>query len=237
MEPTSVHAYGEHPDQQVSIYRTRALYGAEPVIVVVHGGYWRQRVAAEAVIGVVTHLLKAGYDVANVEYRRGPVDGAWPIVRDDVRAAIATVREVFGDRTLIGLGHSVGGELVLLAANQLDAIIALAPATDAARVHTEQLGEGAAQEYFGASPDEAAERYREASPIHQPAPTCQTLIVHGRDDDRVPLAHTLDYLRAHRSAPIDLLVDHQADHLDVADPTHQVWRQVEAWLTRFDRAK
>lgn len=236
MEPTSVHVYGEHADQHIYVHRTRVPFGHEPVIVVVHGGYWRERVSSEAIEGVVSHLLKAGYDVVNVEYRRGPAEGAWPIPRDDVRAAVAAAREHFGERTLIGLGHSVGGQLVLLAADQFDAVVALAPVTDAVRVQTEGLGEGAALEYFGATADEAAEAYAQASAVRQAAPTCPTLVVQGLLDDRVPPAHSFDYAAAHAGAPIDLIIDHGADHAQVAEPDHQVWRLIEAWLGRFDRS-
>lgn len=236
MEPTSVHSYGEHADQHIDVYRTRVPFGHEPVVVVVHGGYWRHRVSSEAILGVVSHLLKAGYDVVNVEYRRGPGEGAWPIPRDDVRAAMAAARQHFDDRTLIGLGHSVGGQLVLLASEHLDAIVALAPVTDAVRVQTEGLGDGAADEYFLTTPAETAPLYADASPVRQPAPDCPTLLVQGLLDDRVPASHSFDYAAAHPQAPIDLIIDHGANHAQVAEPDHQVWRLVEAWLGRFDRA-
>lgn len=230
MEPTLSHAYGDHPDQHVDWYASRVARPLDAVIVVVHGGYWRERVTASSTEALVGHLLKSGHDVANVEYRRGRRTGAWPVVRDDVRAAIAAVREhIGGQRPLIGIGHSVGGQLVLLAASQLDAIVALAPVTDIARVHRENLGDGAAAEYFGSS---ATELEAEASPIRQPAPDVPTLIVHGRPDDRVPLDHTLAYLGAHSPAPIDLIVDHAASHIDLIDPDLAVWRLLDVWLAQ-----
>lgn len=220
--------YGPAPDQYLDLYRADESFA---MIALVHGGYWRQTVTSSGLLPLAGHLVRAGFDVANVEYRRGPVTGAWPIVRDDVRAAISALRPLARGARLIGVGHSVGGELVLLAADLLDAVVGLAPVTDTARVHDEALGDGAAGQYFGGSPREIPAAYRESSPVHAAPPRVPTLIVHGAPDDRVPLAHTLDYRSACGPAPIDLVIDHGASHFDVIDPAHPVWRQADAWLT------
>ncbi|GAA2179833.1 alpha/beta hydrolase [Brooklawnia cerclae] len=219
--------YGPGADQYVEMSR---VDDPRATVMLVHGGYWRESVTLTGLRPLAEHLVGRGFDVANVEYRRGPVAGAWPIVRDDVRAATAALRSWVRGPRLIGVGHSVGGELVLLAADLLDAVVGLAPVTDTARVHDEALGDDATLGYFGVPPREAPRAYRESSPLHCPPPRVPTLLVHGAPDDRVPLTHTLDYLNAHRKAPIDLVVDHGADHFDVIDPTHPLWRQVDAWL-------
>lgn len=64
-------------------------------------------------------------------------DGGWPQAPDDVRAALVAVESSDWRQgvpgPVIGVGHSVGGQLALLSADLLDAVVALAPATDAAR--------------------------------------------------------------------------------------------------------
>ncbi len=237
MRSSSSLVYGPHPDQRIAVFPgAGAGAGNGWAAVVVHGGYWRHRVDWTRTTDLVSHLAGRGFDVINVEYRRGHGAGAWPAPSEDVRRAVEVTQERFPASRLVGVGHSVGGELVLLAADLLDAVVALAPVTDAGRVYDEHLGEDAALDYFGSGPEVAADVYRDASPVHRRAPECPTLLVHGAADDRVPLAHTLDYLAALPEAPLDLIVDHDADHFEVADPAQASWRQVDAWLDSLVRS-
>ncbi|MCI1747242.1 MAG: S9 family peptidase [Acidipropionibacterium sp.] len=229
MEPSSIISYGPHPDQRIAVYPHRGE-GNGWVVTVVHGGYWRPRFDWTITLDLVDHLIGRGFDVVNIEYRRGTGAGAWPAPASDVRLAIKAAREQLPTSRFISVGHSVGGELVLLSADLVDAVVALAPVTDAGRVYAEGLGGNAALDYFGAGPDALPEVYSDASPLERRAPDCPTLIVHGAADDRVPLSHTLDYLAALPEAPIDLILDHDSGHFDVSDPAHPCWRQVDAWL-------
>lgn len=229
MEPSSIISYGPHPDQRIAVYPHRGE-GNGWAVAVVHGGYWQHRFDWTITENLVVHCAGLGFDVVNIEYRRGTGAGAWPAPASDVRLAIEAAREQLPASRFIGVGHSVGGELVLLAADLVEAVVALAPVTDAGRVYAEGLGGNAALEYFGAGPNTLPDVYRDASPLVRWAPECPSLIVHGAADDRVPLSHTLDYLAALPEAPIDLILDHDAGHFDVSDPAHACWRQVDAWL-------
>lgn len=235
--------YGPHDAQAVQCRDPSTAAGpCRGVAVLIHGGYWRARYDASLMAPLVEDLAARGWATANVEYRRSGNGGGWPDTLEDVQAALRTLaahdwRQGFGGPT-IGIGHSVGGQLALLSAQQLDAVVALAPVTDAVRTHREGLGDGAAAEFFGAGPEERPEAYTQASPLQQLPLGVPALIVHGATDDRVPLEHSLDYVaRAHRRRdPVDLLVPHDLDHLTAIDPAAAHWGAVLDWMCRGSRS-
>lgn len=236
---TTVIAYGPHDAQAVECRSPAPEAGpCRGIAVLVHGGYWRARFDASLMAPLVEDLLGRGWATANVEYRRNGNGGGWPTTLEDVHTALGCLaahewrRGI--DGPLIGIGHSVGGQLTLLSADQLDAVVALAPVTDAVRTHDEDLGEGAAAEFFGTGPDERPEAYAGASPLRQLPVGAPALIVHGASDDRVPLGHSLDYVaQAHRAGdPVDLLVPHDLGHLAAIDPTAAHWNAVLDWMER-----
>ncbi|GGG47237.1 putative lipase/esterase [Kocuria dechangensis] len=236
---TTVIPYGPHDAQVVECRSSSPEAGpCRGIAVLVHGGYWRARFDASLMAALAEDLVARGWATANVEYRRGGNGGSWPTTLDDVHAALhALARHDWRQGTggpLIGIGHSVGGQLALLGAGRLDAVVALAPVTDVVRTHREDLGEGAAAEFFGAAPEERPEAYAEASPLQQLPVGVPTLLVHGASDTRVPLTHSLDYVaRAHRAGdPMDLLVRHDLDHLAAIDPTAAHWGAVLDWMSR-----
>lgn len=221
--------YGQHPDQHIALVRADAP--ARGTVVLVHGGYWRQAHTQALMEPLVRPLLDAGWNVANVEYRRGS-DGPWPAPLADVRAACTLVAGRGLEGPLVAMGHSVGGELALLAGGPVNAVVALAPVTDAARTHAEHLGDGAAEEYFGASPAQDAVRYADASPIARLAGARPALVVHGANDARVPVRHTLDYLVAAWEAGVGVtaLLPDLLGHLEVIDPAGGHWATVLRWM-------
>ncbi|WP_372698651.1 alpha/beta hydrolase family protein [Arthrobacter sp. JSM 101049] len=228
-------SYGAHPDQHVVL--DRAATPPRGTAVLVHGGYWRQAHTLELMEPLIGPLAAAGWNVANVEYRRGP-GAPWPLPLDDVRAACAVVADRHLEGPLVAVGHSVGGELALLAGAPLDAVVALAPVTDAARTHAESLGDGAAREYFGTSPAQDPARYASASPVVRVDAARPALVVHGADDSRVPVRHTLDYLVAawDAGAPVTALLPDRLGHLEVIDPALPHWPAVLQWLAEHTAA-
>lgn len=183
-------------------------------------------------------LLSAGWAVANVEYRRG-TDTQWPAPLDDVRAAIAAVRAHAASPSLalIGIGHSVGGQLALLTAPLLDAVVALAPVTDLARTYREGLGEDAVREFFGISPEEDPALYRAASPLAQAPGDTPTLVVHGDSDVRVPVEHSRRYLAAVVAAggTVSRQEHPGLGHIELIDPEAVHWPGVLDWMAEHSR--
>ena len=79
-------AYGDHPSQ----FGELTLPAGDPraVVVVVHGGFWRERFGLELGRPLAADLVAAGYAAWNVEYRRVGGGGGWPATFDDVAAAV-----------------------------------------------------------------------------------------------------------------------------------------------------
>jgi len=218
-----VPSYGSDPQQEVTLRPG----GPRGTIVLIHGGYWRARFTAELMLPLVAPLGDRGWAVANVEYRRVGTGGGWPATVEDAGAALDLVRAT-SPGPLVAIGHSVGGQLALLHAARVDAVVALAPVTDLVRGYAEGIGEDAVIDFMERTPDEDPAGYAAASPITS-APSCPVLVVHGADDTRVPIEHTRDYVAA--AGPIVTLHEHPAlSHLALIDPGAPHWAGVHDWL-------
>lgn len=223
--------YGSHPDQHVAAWEPAE--GPGGLAVLVHGGYWRARHDASLLNPMARDLAERGWAVANVEYRRVGAGGGWPTVLDDVRAAIEAVTSLAPSNTpVVAVGHSAGGQLALLSGGRLDGVVALAPVTDVFRTYAEGLGENAAGELMGGPPDVDRPSYAAASPIRRIPVGRPALVVHGNDDDRVPLAHSVDYVAAAHEAgdTIELRAPRHLPHLDAIDPSREHWADVLSWM-------
>jgi acetyl esterase/lipase len=223
--PSALHRYGSDPQQQVEIW------GAEPrTIVLVHGGYWRERFTADLMLPLVEPLLDRGWTVANVEYRRVGTGGGWPATVEDAGNALDLVRETAPGPVVV-VGHSVGGQLALLHAAKTDAVVALAPVTDLVRGFTEGIGEDAVIDFMERTPDEDPPAYLAASPLSS-TPPCPVLVVHGADDARVPVAHARDYVATAQAAGAAITYQEHPElaHLALIDPAAPHWAGVHDWL-------
>ncbi len=230
-------AYGPEPDQHIQCHTPSGTNAGRGVAILVHGGYWRRGFTASLMDAMVADLLVGGWAVANVEYRRGAESSVWPEPVDDVALAIETItdsqwaRGTGGPR--IAIGHSVGGQLALLASASasawVDAVVALAPLTDIARTRAEGLGDGAVPEYFG---NAEPATYREASPIHHLPLKVPVLLVHGVQDARVPIEHSRDFVATARSegSDIELMEHSELDHIGAIDPKLGHWAKVLEWM-------
>ena len=124
--PTETIAYGDAPSQRVEYYRPKAADGVRhPVVVLVHGGCWRQSIAGpELMRPAAGAFLDKGYAVWSVGYRRIDEEGGgYPGTYQDVARAIDLLREraeaekLDLDRVVL-FGHSAGGHLALWAAGR-----------------------------------------------------------------------------------------------------------------------
>lgn len=227
-------SYGDHPDQVVGL--TVGPGSATGLAVLVHGGYWRARFTRDLMDPLAADLAGRGWAVANVEYRRVGAGGGWPMTVDDAREGIARAARWWRERgsggPVVGVGHSVGGQLALLAAGDLDAVVALAPVTDLARTRAEGLGEDAAREFLPGPPGEDPEPYAAGSPLEQLPTGRPVLVVHGEGDTRVPLAHSRAYVdrAGELGDDVELQVLTGVDHLALVDPAQPHWPGVVEWL-------
>jgi dipeptidyl aminopeptidase/acylaminoacyl peptidase len=188
-------------------------------------------------------LVMRGWAVANVEYRRvGQAPTPSAMVSDvstAVQSALNWSAESGHPGKVVGIGHSVGAQLGMLTMGLLDAFVALAPVTDLPRTHSENLGEGAVNGFIGDHAADLPTLLESYSPVHQLPLGKPVLLVHGSDDQRVPVDHSVEYCA--RAGNLGDSVDFwhlpHLDHLQAINPEGTHWPQVVEWMrARTDQA-
>jgi acetyl esterase/lipase len=115
------HRYGSHASQRADLYVPIGP-GPYPVIVLIHGGSWHKRYGRAFMRWIAGDLLRRGFAVWNIEYRRLGAGGGWPATFADVAAAIDHLAALDEERLDLGrvtlIGHSAGGHLALWAAGR-----------------------------------------------------------------------------------------------------------------------
>ncbi|MDQ1648075.1 MAG: hypothetical protein QOG60_132 [Frankiaceae bacterium] len=136
MSPTasrpSTHSDGDLPDQVGDLLLPPDVSGPLPVVVLVHGGFWREPYRRDTLAPFAAAITAKGYATWSVEYRRvGASAGGYPQTTDDVLAAFDVLPNLSAsldlDRVTV-VGHSAGGHLALwLAAHRrLAGVVSLA---------------------------------------------------------------------------------------------------------------
>lgn len=198
--------YGDDQDQAVDL---RGIGGRTALVL--HGGFWRAGFTKRNTDALATALTLAGWKTANVEYRRlGP--GAYRELLADVAAAARLLTPA------IAVGHSAGGHLALwlTAEGLVGAGVSLGGVCDLADARRRGLGDNAVEEFLGGNNVPEVDPARRL-PLGRPQ-----LLVHGIEDDRVPLEHIRAYAAA-AGAECRLLELEGAGHFDVIDPRSDVW--------------
>ena len=233
----STHAYGTDAEQVADLLLP-GTGGPHPVVVLLHGGFWRARFDRSLMAALAVDLADRGWASWNVEYRRVGNGGGVPETLDDVRAALAALKQVGApieaERAVV-IGHSAGGQLGLCIADDpaVAAVVSLAGVCDLAWAFAEGIGDGAAREFVGASPAERPDAYRLADPMAWIPAAARVLLVHGDADDRVPVEHSRRYARAAAAAgdeDCELLELAGIGHFAVIDPRTDTWAAVAARL-------
>lgn len=252
----TTHRYAGPGGVHVSDVHAADLYlpsgpGPHPVVVLVHGGFWRAAYDRSLMVPLAVDLAARGYAAWNIEYcRLGQPGGGWPGTLEDVAAsvdALADLPESLGldlDR-VVSVGHSAGGHLALwLAARPklpkgapgADPRVTMKAAVSQAGVADlesgRDLGQGAARELLGGAPEDVPGRYATASPAALLPLGVPLLCVHGDRDDRVPIEQSEKFVAAARAAGDDaqLATFPGMGHFEVIDPAHPSWRAVADWL-------
>jgi acetyl esterase/lipase len=227
--PVETVAYGEHADQVIDLRRPSATPGSR-LALVLHGGFWRAPYTRRNTAALSVALAEAGWASANVEYRRlGP--GRWRPMLDDVLDARRSL-DAFDH--VVAIGHSAGGHLALWLAAQgaVDAAVGLGAVCDLAAAAAAGLGDGAAQELLGGEPDDVPDAYRAADPAAQLPLGVPQVLIHGGDDDRVPVSHARAYAERARASGDDCRVFDLAGggHFEPIDPRSSAWPHVRDGL-------
>ena len=224
-------AYGPDPNQFGEL-RLPAGPGPHPVIIFIHGGFWKAKYDLTHAAHLCAALTEAGFATWSLEYRRvGQQGGGYPGTLEDISNGARAVTQIPNlDRSRVVVsGHSAGGQLALWLAAQgaieLQAVIALAPITDLRKAQAENLGGGAVAAFLGDQP----EGLPTCSPIELlPMKVPQTLL-HGTQDEVVPVEQSESFAAASASARLIKL--EATGHFELIDPRSNAWPTVLSHLT------
>ncbi len=237
--------YGADPNQFLDLYLPKSS-GPHPVLMNIHGGYWRARYDLTHASRFCRAFADHGIAALNLEYRRignfPAHQAAWPGALEDVLAAWSTLPRLARDhsldlsRTLV-TGHSAGAQLALAFAHRLNhpksaqtplrAALSLAGLLDLQRAFDLHLSNDAVVEFLGGSPNQVPEHYAEADPIRLSISLPQVLF-HGVPDDSVPIELSRLYFAAksHAREPVHYHESPTADHFEWIDPRTPEWQQI-----------
>lgn len=230
--PDRVVSYGMAPDQIADV--RFGSEGAEhrPLVVIVHGGFWRPAYDRLHTGPMAIALAAAGWTVASLEYRRRPGDPDATLT--DIATAVARMPALTSHRngSLVLVGHSAGGHLALWAAARLEdpalhGCIALAPAADLQCADALHLSDDAVRAFLGADPAARAD----VDPAKMIAPRVPVTIIHGLQDDTVPVSVTEAYLARHSQVRVVRL--DQCGHYALIDPLSAHWGRVVEEVRRM----
>lgn len=204
--------YGPH-DENVGDLRA----GGDHLMVLAHGGLWRQEFERDLMESLAVDLSQRGFATWNIEYRRIGVGGGWPASGHDVLMALDFIPQLGpapGRVTLVS--HSVGSQLLMWAAPRSTAEpsfhVALGPVFDLeAAVEAEDVGAAECRQMLGQG----------APPSVEPRGIA-TVLVHGDDDQIVPVERSIAFAERHA------LEHHRTgcDHFSLLDPTKPEWSWV-----------
>jgi hypothetical protein len=247
--------YGSDP-LQFGDLRLPKTGGPHPVAVVIHGGCWITKFADLQIMAPMSDALtKAGVATWNIEYRR--VDspgGGWPGTFLDIANAVDQLRQFAGQyrldlKRVVVIGHSAGGHLALWAAARhrlpkssllfkanplrVQGVINLAgPGNLKSMLPTQQrvCGDVPITKLVGGSPDEVAERYRDASPAEMLPLGIEQILIAGAKDRAVPpeLGKEYEVMARQKGDKVLLTVVEEAGHFEVIAPGTPAWKTVEA---------
>ena len=202
-----------------------------PLVVLVHGGYWRRRFDHHLEDALAVALVDRGFAVWNIDYRSSATP--WPATLTDAAAALdhaAGNPRVDLARVAV-VGHSAGGHLALWLASRhrlpagavgadpvVRPVLAVgqAPVADLVAGAAARLGGGAVQALLGGSPARVPGRYAIASPMALlPVEGVRLVLVHGEADEVVPVSQSQAYAGASGG---DLHVLPGVGHFEHLDP-------------------
>ncbi len=242
--------YGPLVDQQADLHLPNAP--RPPVVCLLHGGFWRMPYGRDQMAGIADDLVARGFAVWNMEYRRlGAPHAGWPATMNDVATGIdhLAVLCVGGidldlERVTV-VGHSAGGHLALWAAGRshapntpsprvrLRATVGLAPIADLAAAYVRKVGGEAVAEVLGGVPSRYPDRLQAASPMEMLPLRVRQCILHGIDDDAVPIDLSRRYARAAEAAgdAVELTELPDTGHMEYLDPSGEAYSTLCRWLS------
>ncbi|MFZ0665415.1 MAG: alpha/beta hydrolase [Acidimicrobiales bacterium] len=209
------------PDEADETRRSNGVGGGDgklPVVVLIHGGFWRAVYTKVLMNGLARSVASRGWAAWNLEYRRVGLlggGGGWPDTFHDIASGIDHIATVEGldVSRVVACGHSAGGQLALWACAReklelassdrgfssevrLRGAVSLAGVVDLSESDKIGLGNDAVSNFLGGHRDEVADRYAMASPRALLPLDVPQVLIHGSDDDAVPPSMSEEYCKA-----------------------------------------
>lgn len=250
-------AYGEANGMSLvlDVYSPPAREAPRPAVVLIHGGGWSVGVERWVNEEPAQELARAGYVAFNIDYRLmdgTPGHNVWPAQLDDVQRAVRWVRAnaaAYGvdPARIASYGGSSGGQLAAMLgvretrdnsdpalseySSRVACVVDLAGDMDLAMPYPNPSDNDIAVALLGATPAEAPEAYRDASPLYWvDQDTVPFLIVHGGSDEVNPVEHSRRMVTALHDAAVEVIYAEfpGLGHLAVFD-----WRVHGPWTLTF----
>ena len=227
-----------------------------PVVVLIHGGFWRATYDLSLMTKLAQDLVGRGIAAWNIEYRRvGNSGGGWPGTLLDVASAtdyLMTIADTYrlDLQRVVAIGHSAGGHLAFWLATRgkgeqagsdaplaLRGVVSLAGVVDLEQVWELGLSNDAVVELLDGSPDEVSERYKAASPFEHLPLGVEQVLIHGTEDDIVPIVVSQEYADRARQLgdTVKLIKLVGGNHFVVIDPASLAWGRTVAEIQRLLR--
>jgi acetyl esterase/lipase len=205
-----------------------------PMVVLVPGGGWQSH-DSSGLVPLAQAISDAGYYAATTEYRAGNDDIGFPVSLQDVLCSAAYAVSLVASSDpkpgpVILVGHSAGGHLVALAGVSgtalarpcADPIPEIAGVVGLAGIYDAKAFQPMMADWFGVPRADDPELWDSGDPIHYvttgAAPkTLHVLLIHGDDDDVVPLEQSTSFAAALKKAgnPVTLDILPGENHMSV----------------------
>jgi len=218
-----VYATVNGTDLHLDVFEPAASGGNRAAVVLIHGGSWSS-LDKSTMRGMGQFLSRHGFVAFAVDYRLYQEGrNGWPAQLDDVQRAVRWVRAnaarygVNPDR-IGAFGHSSGGQLAALLgmeetrdnsdpalakfSSRVQAVVDVSGPTDFTKDHDSDQN-AFLTHFLGASYEQKPEVWREASPVFRVARgDAPFLIVHGTEDDNVPMSQSQELLEKLQAAGV-----------------------------------
>jgi acetyl esterase/lipase len=228
-------AYGDHPDQVADLWLPDGPPDP-PLVVSLHGGYFRARYRRDLHDAIVRELVRRGFAVGNVEYRRAGAGGGLAETTSDVWTAVDALagRTGAGPGRIAVFGHSAGGYLAewLAGHPRVDLVVPLAGALDLAGVVRAGWDSGAVAEWLGAGPDEDPQLYRAADLYRRLPGHARRVLIHGTADTSVGVDQSRAFAAAAGPRTEYIELD-GVGHFEFLDPREPAFQTLAGVLDRW----
>lgn len=244
--------YGSDSQQFAHLYKPKYAKNL-PIIVVIHGGYWKDNHSVESypTRAIVDYLQNFEVAVWDLEYRRMNVIGEnikapWPAAFKDVAEGIDYLQTIADDESLdlsrvLLIGHSAGGHLATWAASRknitrdselyyekplaIQKVISIAAILNLFAVNDVDQPEQVLR-LMGGDAKTKAYRYRACDPSTLYSEDINLTVVHGLQDSCVNIKQAQHYCD-NAAGNVEHVIMPKADHFSML-PHQGQWR-LEEW--------